>query len=333
MLFHKPDSADLAALSAWATVLPGASASEDYAHDEMTEYGAFAPDALALCESAEGVAKVLGYCAQKNIAVTPRGAGTGLCGGAVPIHGGVVLSLERMNHILEIDENTMTATVEPGVLLSDFIREVEARGLFYPPDPGEKTATLGGNAMTNAGGMRAVRYGVTRDYVLGMQVALPSGELLDLGGKVVKTSSGYSLLSLLVGSEGTLGIVTKLILKLLPMPRANVSVLAPFDDLDACVRAVPQVLACGAEPTAVEFMEREVIACAETYLGKRFPDTSADAYLLVRLDGPSAKALEASCDQLAQTLLDLGARDALLADTDERKSSIWDARGAFLEAI
>ena len=333
MLFHKPDSADLAALSAWATVLPGASASEDYAHDEMTEYGAFAPDALALCESAGGVAKVLGYCAQKNIAVTPRGAGTGLCGGAVPIHGGVVLSLERMNHILEIDENTMTATVEPGVLLSDFIREVEARGLFYPPDPGEKTATLGGNAMTNAGGMRAVRYGVTRDYVLGMQVALPSGELLDLGGKVVKTSSGYSLLSLLVGSEGTLGIVTKLILKLLPMPRANVSVLAPFDDLDACVRAVPQVLACGAEPTAVEFMEREVIACAETYLGKRFPDTSADAYLLVRLDGPSAKALEASCDQLAQTLLDLGARDALLADTDERKSSIWDARGAFLEAI
>ena len=136
MLFHKPDSADLAALSAWATVLPGASASEDYAHDEMTEYGAFAPDALALCESAEGVAKVLGYCAQKNIAVTPRGAGTGLCGGAVPIHGGVVLSLERMNRILEIDENTMTATVEPGVLLSDFIREVEARGLFYPPDPG-----------------------------------------------------------------------------------------------------------------------------------------------------------------------------------------------------
>ena len=192
---------------------------------------------------------------------------------------------------------------------------------------------MGGNAMTNAGGMRAVRYGVTRDYVLGMEVVLASGEVINLGGKNVKTSSGYSLIDLMVGSEGTLGFLTKLTVKLIPEPKVNLSLLMPFDDLDACIGAVPAVLGCGCEPTAVEFMEREVIACAETYLGKQFPDTSADAYLLVRLDGPSAEALKPAMDQLTDLALSIGAKDVLLADTDERKESIWNARGAFLEAI
>ena len=227
----------------------------------------------------------------------------------------------------------MTATVEPGVLLMEFPKALEGTGLFYPPDPGEKTATMGGNAMTNAGGMRAVRYGVTRDYVLGMEVVLANGDILTLGGKNVKTSSGYSLIDLMVGSEGTLGILTKLTVKLVPEPKANVSLLIPFDNLEACIEAVPEVLACGCEPTAVEFMEREVIACAETYLGKQFPDTSADAYLLVRLDGAGNEALQPMIERLTDTALGLGARDVLLADTDERKESIWNARGAFLEAI
>lgn len=314
-------------------VFSGEEISTDYDHDEMTIYGHYLPEAVLQALSTEDVSAVLKYCNEHNIAVTPRGAGTGLCGGCVAIHGGVVLSTEKMKKVIEVDTKNMTATVEPGVLLMEFPKALEGTGLFYPPDPGEKTATMGGNAMTNAGGMRAVRYGVTRDYVLGMEVVLASGEVITLGGKNVKTSSGYSLIDLMVGSEGTLGFLTKLTVKLIPEPKVNLSLLMPFDDLDACIGAVPAVLGCGCEPTAVEFMEREVIACAETYLGKQFPDTSADAYLLVRLDGASADALKPAMDQLTELALSIGAKDVLLADTDERKESIWNARGAFLEAI
>ena len=314
-------------------VFAGEEISSDYDHDEMTEYGHYMPEAVLQALSAEDVCAVLKYCNEHQIAVTPRGAGTGLCGGCVAIHGGVVLSTEKMKKVLEVDTRNMTATVEPGVLLMEFPKSLEGTGLFYPPDPGEKTATMGGNAMTNAGGMRAVRYGVTRDYVLGMQVALADGSLIELGGKTVKTSSGYSLIDLMIGSEGTLGFLTRLTVKLVPEPKVNLSLLVPFDDLDACIGAVPKVLASGCDPTAVEFMEREVISCAETYLGKQFPDVSADAYLLVRLDGPSAEALQPAIDTLTDLMLSIGAKDVLLADTDERKESIWNARGAFLEAI
>ena len=333
--FKRVDASDLAFFEQLlpGRVLHGEAVSDDYDHDEMTEYGHFRPEAVLLALATEDVAGVLRYCNGHNIAVTPRGTGTGLCGGCVPTEGGVILSTERMKRVLEVDIKNMTATVEPGVLLMDFPKSLTDTGLFYPPDPGEKTATIGGNAMTNAGGMRAVRYGVTRDYVLGMEVVLASGEVLTLGGKNVKCSSGYSLLDLMVGSEGTLAFLTKLTVKLVPEPKVNLSLLIPFEDLDACIEAVPAVLSCGCEPTAVEFMQRAVIASAETYLGKQFPDTSADAYLLVRLDGASAEALQPAIHTLTDLVLSLGAKDVLLADTDERKESIWNARGAFLEAI
>ena len=333
--FKKVDAADLKYFEELlpGRVFSGEAISTDYDHDEMTEYGHFLPEAVLQALSTEDVSAVLRYCSEHNIAVTPRGAGTGLCGGCVAIHGGVVLSIEKMKKVLEVDVKNMTATVEPGVLLMEFPKSLEGTGLFYPPDPGEKTATMGGNAMTNAGGMRAVRYGVTRDYVLGMEVVLASGEVITLGGKNVKNSSGYSLIDLMVGSEGTLGFLTKLTVKLIPEPKVNTSLLIPFDSLDKCIEAVPSVLGCGCEPTAVEFMEREVIACAEEYLGKQFPDTSANAYLLVRLDGASDTALKPMIDLLTDTVLNLGAKDVLLADTDERKESIWNSRGAFLEAI
>lgn len=333
--FNRVTQKDLAYFNALmpGRVFSGEAISTDYDHDEMTEYGHFMPEAVIQALSTEEVSAVLKYCNEHNIAVTPRGSGTGLCGGCVAIHGGVVLSTEKMKRVLEVDRRNMTATVEPGVLLMEFPKALEGTGLFYPPDPGEKTATMGGNAMTNAGGMRAVRYGVTRDYVLGMEVVLADGSVVHLGGKNVKNSSGYSLLDLMIGSEGTLGFLTKLTVKLIPEPKVNLSLLMPFDDLDTCIGAVPAVLGCGCEPTAVEFMEREVIACAETYLGKQFPDTSADAYLLVRLDGPSAEALRPAMDTLTDLALAIGAKDVLLADTDERKESIWNARGAFLEAI
>ncbi len=333
--FKTVDATDLAFFE---TLMPGrafsgTAISDDYDHDEMTEYGHFKPEAVLQALTADEVCAVLRYCNEKNIACTPRGAGTGLCGGCVATEGGVVLSTERMKKVLEVDQRNMTATLEPGVLLMEFPKSLEGTGLFYPPDPGEKTATMGGNVMTNAGGMRAVRYGVTRDYVLGMEIVLPSGEKMTLGGKTVKTSSGYSLMHLMIGSEGTLGILTQLTVKLIPEPKANLSLLIPFDDLDKCIEAVPAVIGCGCEPTAVEFMEREVIASAETYLGKQFPDASADAYLLVRLDGPSAEAMMPAVDAVTDLALALGAKDVLLADTDERKDSIWNARGAFLEAI
>ena len=332
--FKTVDQADLAYFEA---LLPGRvlhdSIPTDYDHDEMTEYGHSMPDAVLQCLSAEDVQGVMAYCSQNNIAVTPRGAGTGLCGGCVPIEGGVILSTEKMKKVIEIDTRNMTATFEPGVLLMEIPKHLEGTGLFYPPDPGEKTATIGGNCMTNAGGMRAVRYGVTRDYILSMDVVLPDGEKLTLGGKNVKCSSGYSLLDLMIGSEGTLGILTSVTVKLVPLPRENLSLLIPFESLDACIEAVPQVLASGADPTAVEFMEREVIAAAEEYLGKQFPDTSASAYMLVRLDGDDMTALNGRAEKVADLLLSLGAKDVLLADTDERKDSIWNARGAFLEAI
>lgn len=333
--FNRVNEADLAFFESLlpGRVFSGEAISTDYDHDEMTIYGHYAPEAVLQAQSTEEISAVLRYCNGRNIAVTPRGAGTGLCGGCVATEGGVVLSTERMKRVLEVDTRNMTATVEPGVLLMEFPKALEGTGLFYPPDPGEKTATMGGNAMTNAGGMRAVRYGVTRDYVLGMEVVLADGEILTLGGKNVKTSSGYSLIDLMVGSEGTLGILTRLTVKLVPEPKANVSLLIPFEHLEACIQAVPEVLACGCEPTAVEFMEREVIACAETYLGKQFPDASSDAYLLVRLDGASPEALRPMVDRLTDVALELGAQDVLLADTDERKESIWNARGAFLEAI
>lgn len=333
--FKRVDAADLRFFEAVmpGRVLTGEALCADYSHDEMTEYGSFQPDAVLRADTTQEIQKVMAYCNSQRIAVTPRGAGTGLCGGCVATQGGVVLSTERMKRVLEVDVQNMTATLEPGLLLMELPAALEGTGLFYPPDPGEKTATIGGNAMTNAGGMRAVRYGVTRDYVLGMEVVLADGSLLSLGGKNVKTSSGYSLLHLMVGSEGTLGILTQLTVKLVPEPKVNLSLLIPFDDLDLCIAAVPAILGCGVEPTAVECMEREVITCAETYLGKQFPDNRANAYLLVRLDGASRQALQPALEVLTELALRLGAKDVLLADTDERKESIWNARGAFLEAI
>ncbi|MDD4710340.1 MAG: FAD-linked oxidase C-terminal domain-containing protein [Eubacteriales bacterium] len=336
MPFKRADAADIQYfrnIMLPECVIAGEAINEDYTHDEMTEYGSFLPDAVLLPRSTEEVSHVMRYCYEKCIAVTPRGAGTGLCGGCVALHGGVVLSLQDMKSLLEVDKINMTATVEPGLLLMEFSALLEGTGLFYPPDPGEKSATVCGNIMTNAGGMRAVRYGVTKDYVLGMEVVLADGTVMELGGKVVKSSSGYNLMQLLCGSEGTLCVLTKATVKLIPEPKANVSLLVPFDSLDMCVSCVPDVLACGCEPTAVEFMEKEVIVAAESYLGKQFPDKSANAYLLVRLDGADEEALEPRMQLVTNLLLQSGARDVLLADTDERKTGIWDARGAFLEAI
>ena len=305
---------------------------EEYSHDELSSERSY-PDIVVRVTSAEEVSKLMAYAKEHNIVVTPRGAGTGLVGASVAVEHGLMIDMTLMNHILELDEKNLTLTVEPGVLLMEIAAYVEERGFFYPPDPGEKSATIGGNISTNAGGMRAVKYGVTRDFVRGLEVVLTDGTILHLGGKVVKNSSGYDIKDMIIGSEGTLGIVTKAILKLLPLPRKNVSLLIPYPTLAQAIGTVPLIIASKAIPTAIEFMEREVILDAEKYLGRKFPDNQADAYLLLKFDGNTMEEIASYYDDTAQICLEQGAIDILIADTDERSESIWKARGAFLEAI
>lgn len=305
---------------------------EEYSHDELCGIQKYPEVVLKIKETRE-VSEVMKYANENNISVTPRGTGTGLVGAAVPIHGGILLDLSTMNKIIEIDEENLTVTVETGVLLMDLTKYVEEHDLFYPPDPGEKTATIGGNISTNAGGMRAVKYGVTRDYVRGLEVVLPNGDIVNFGGKVVKNSSGYSLKDLMVGSEGTLGIITKAILKLIPLPKKAISLLVPFPDLDKAIGTVPKIIKSKSIPTAIEFMQRAAIVSSEEYLGKKFPDNQSDAYLLLTFDGDSKEEIERTYDRVAKICLEEGAIDVLISDTDERQESIWTARGAFLEAI
>lgn len=310
----------------------GEAINEDYSHDELAGIHS-RPEVLVEAASTDEVAAVMRYASANRIPVTPRGQGTGLVGAAVATRGGIMLSLARMNRILELDEENLTLTVEPGVLLMEISKYVEERDFFYPPDPGEKSATIAGNINTNAGGMRAVKYGVTRDYVRGLEVVLPNGTVMELGGKVVKNSSGYALKDLIVGSEGTLGIVTRAILKLLPLPRKALSLLVPFPSLELAIDTVPRIIKSKAIPTAIEYMVRDVILASEKFLGNEFPDSSADAYLLLTFDGNSSEEIEAAYEKVARICLEAGALDVLISNTQERQESIWKARGAFLEAI
>jgi glycolate oxidase len=333
--FKRLDDIDLEVLAGIVPrerILWGNEINEEYSHDELSSEESY-PDVVVRVLSAQEVSKIMVYANQQHIAVTPRGAGTGLVGSSVAVEHGIMIDTTLMNHFLELDEKNLTLTVEPGVLLMEIAAYVEERGFFYPPDPGEKSATIGGNISTNAGGMRAVKYGVTRDFVRGLEVVLADGTIMELGGKVVKNSSGYDLKDLIIGSEGTLAFVTKAILKLLPLPQKNVSLLVPFDTLTNAIDTVPKIISSKAIPTAVEFMEREVIMDAEEYLGKKFPDNQADAYLLLKFDGSSVDEISKYYDDIAQICLANGAVDLLIADTDERAEAIWKARGAFLEAI
>ncbi len=313
-------------------VYSGEAINEDFCHDELGGINR-RPDVMVEALSTDEVSRVMKYAHSRNIPVTPRGQGTGLVGASVALHGGIMLNLCKMNHILELDQDNFTLTVEPGVLLMEISAFVEDNNLFYPPDPGEKSATIGGNINTNAGGMRAVKYGVTRDYVRGLEVVLADGTVMNIGGKVVKNSSGYSLKDMIVGSEGTLAVVTKAILRLLPLPKKVVSLLIPFPRLEMAIDMVPEIIRAGSIPTAIEFMERDVILAAEEFLGRKFPDNSADAYLLLSFDGKSTEDIEADYETVAHACLAAGAIDVFISDTDERKEAIWSARGAFLEAI
>lgn len=313
-------------------IIYGTDIKEEYSHDELGDTESY-PDVVVRALSTEEVSAVMKYAYENNIPVTPRGSGTGLVGASVAIEHGIMLDLSLMKSFLELDEENLTLTLEPGVLLMEVLAYAEEHGYMYPPDPGEKSATIGGNINTNAGGMRAVKYGVTRDYVRGLEVVLPNGEIVNLGGKTVKNSSGYDLKDLIIGSEGTLGVVTKAILKLIPLPKVVISLLVPFPTLQHAIRTVPLLVKSKVTPASIEFMEREVIIDSELYLGKKFPDNQSDAYLLLKFDGNSVEEVEKSYEEAAQICLKAEAIDILISDTEEREESIWKARGAFLEAI
>jgi len=316
----------------------GEAVKDDYSHDEMPIYGKFYPEVVCEVETTEEVSSIMKLCNENNIPVTPRGAGSGLVGGCVPIHGGVILCTTRMNKILSYDMKNLVVHTQPGVLLCDLAADALDHGLMYPPDPGEKTATLGGNVSTNAGGMRAVKYGVTRDYVLAMTVVLPNGEIMNLGKTVCKTSSGYSLLHLMIGSEGTLGIITELTLKLIPKPIMNVSLILPFKDVESAIASVPEIKLANLDPQSIEFMERDIVDSSAAFTGNSiFPtivnDKEAGAYILVTLVGDNEAELTAKMDKLGELAEKVGAYDVLVVWTDGLKKDVWAARSAFLTVI
>ena len=319
-------------------VVVGEDVNPDYSRDEMPIYGTRMPEVSIDVLTTEEVAGIMKVCYEHDIPVTTRGAGTGLVGGCTPICGGVVICTTKMNKILSYDLENFAVTVQPGVLLQDLANDALAHGCMYPPDPGEKLATLGGNVATNASGMRGVKYGATRDYVKAMTVVLPNGEITRFGATVSKTSSGYSLLNLMIGSEGTLGIITEMTLKLIPAPKATVSLIVPFEDLSACISTVPKFKMNHFDPQAIEFFEKEILVTSEEYLGKQvFPrkveGTEVGAYLLLTFDGDSQDELDNIVEQVAELLLEEGALDVLVADTPPKMKDAWAARSSFLEGI
>jgi len=334
-MYNKITAADIAALQAIVgtdEVLTGNAINPDYAHDELGGISRM-PEALVRVRTTEEVSAIMRHAWERNIPVTVRGSGTGLVGAAVPIEGGILLETTKMNKILSLDPNNLTVTVQPGVLLMELAAFAEENDFLYPPDPGEKSATIGGNISTNAGGMRAVKYGVTRDYVRSLTVVLPNGEIQTFGAAVAKNSSGYSLKDLIIGSEGTLAIICEAVLKLVPLPKVSVSLLVPFPDMKSAIEAVPEIIRSKVTPTAIEYMSRDTILFSESYLGKKFPDTKNDAYILLTFDGNSDAQVDQDMSTVAELCLKIGALDAYIVDTEERKKSVWSARGAFLEAI
>lgn len=279
----------------------------------------------------DDVQTVMKIAYANKLNVTIRGAGTNLAGSTIP-DGGVVLDMSGMNKILKLDEDTLTITVEPGVILKDLIKYVEDRGYLYAPDPAEKGASIGGNVSTNAGGMRAVKYGVTRNYVLGLDLVKVDGTKISLGSKTYKYSSGLNLQQLVVGSEGTLGVITKITLKLLPLPEFTLNTVIAFDSLSQGIKNVNKIFKSHLDPTAIEFVEKKVIAYGEKFLNKEFPCQRAKSYLIVALDGDKDGVYE-RFEKLKQVVTDNGAIDVIPLDDPAVAKEVWEIRGAIARAV
>lgn len=298
---------------------------EPYARD-ASHGGRFLPDLVVRADSASDVRAVFAVAREHRVWVTPRGLGSGKSGGCLPVHGGIVLSLERMKQIREINREDMLAVVEPGVVTADLMTAVEAEGLFYPPDPNSLTiCTIGGNVACNAGGPRALKYGVTRAYILGVEVVTPNGQLLRFGGRTIKRVAGYDLAGLMVGSEGTLGVITEVTCRLIPRPLAVETALVSFATLEAASRALTSVLASSLVPRTLELLDAEALEVVRKKTPGRFPDNAGALIILETDAGTKARAFE-ELERAAGTCLDAGALDVLVAQDEAQRARIWEPR-------
>lgn len=307
----------------------------NYGHDETEELN-FPPDVVLRPRSTEEISAILKICNQFLIPVTPRGAGTGLSGGALPHMGGVLISTDRMNTIIQIDERNLQVTTEPGVITEILQEAVKAKGLFYPPDPSSRgSCFIGGNIAENSGGPKAVKYGVVRDYVLNLEMVLPDGSIIWTGSNVLKNSTGYNLTQLVVGSEGTLGIVTKIVLKLIPLPKYDLLMLAPFESLEKAGEAVSAIFRAGFTPSAMELVEIDalkIVSAMVDSVAVPVTDTIA-AHLIVEVDGNNVDVLMSEMESISEVLTQFGAGEVFFADDAQQKAELWKLRRRVAEAV
>ncbi|MEO8666047.1 MAG: FAD-linked oxidase C-terminal domain-containing protein [Ignavibacteria bacterium] len=301
---------------------------------DYTENLSFDPEVIVKPHTTEEVSHILKLANEFKIPVVPRGGGTGLSGGALPIYGGICLSMERFKKIIEIDKENFQAIVEPGVITQVLMEECEKQNLYYPPDPSSKGSSfLGGNLAECSGGPRAVKYGVTKDYVLGLEFVTPTGEIINSGARVLKNVSGYNLTQLMIGSEGTLGIITKIILRLIPLPKYKKVLLAAYNNIEDCAKTVAKIFQSGITPSALELMEKSAIQAAERQLGKKFPNGEAEAQLLIEVDGNYEESLDKDIEVIAGLVTEQGAFDVLLAEDANKMNEVWALRRCIGEAV
>lgn len=308
---------------------------EKYGQDE-TEDLIFKPEVVVKPKTVSQISDIMKFANAHKISVTARGSGTGLSGGALPIHGGIIISMERFNNILQIDERNLQATVEPGVINYVFQEEVKKVGLFYPPDPASwGSCSLGGNVAHSSGGPKAVKYGTTRDYVLNIEMVLPNGDIIWTGANTLKYSTGYNLTHLMVGSEGTLGIITKIVFKLIPLPKFDLLMLVPFTSAEKACEAVGATFRAGITPSAMEFMERDAIDWSIKYAGEVNFTIKPEwqALLLIEVDGNNMDVLFNDCETISNIMTVHDCDDILMADSAEQKASLWKIRRKVGEAV
>lgn len=302
--------------------------------EDETEDLSFPPEVIVKPAAAQEISEIFRLANKFNIPVTPRGGGTGLSGGALAVHGGICLSMARFNKIIEIDTKNFQAIVQPGVITQVFQEEVEKLGLFYPPDPASRgSCHLGGNLAECSGGPRAVKYGVTKDYVLGLEAVLPTGEIINAGGRVLKNVTGYNLTQLIVGSEGTLAVITKIIFRLIPLPNHKKVILAAFGSLENATDAVAKIFQKGITPSAIEFMEKAAVRAAEERQGKKFPNSEAEAQLFIEVDGNYPELLDKDIELIAEVVEEFNPLDMVLAEDEQKVQDVWALRRGIGEAV
>ncbi len=308
---------------------------EKYSHDETSGVEGHIPLAVVFPTSTEQVSAILRWANERRVSVVPRGAGTGLSAGAVPTKDSIVVSLERMNRIVEFDEENMTITVEPGVITGEIQKIAEEHGLFYAGDPASsESSSIGGNVAENAGGVKVIKYGPTSFHVLGLEVVLPTGEIVTFGGKTLKNVTGYDLVRLFVGSEGTLGIVTKIVLRLVPKPKCAAVLLVPFRDIEDALLCVPKVLSqSGVLPASIEFMDKASSEMASRFLNESIPNPEAECHLIFELESTNKQSLTREYIELGEKLMQMKALEVYIADNRTQRMKVWRFRKAIAEGI